>query len=98
VGGLEPGIVIRRFMCLEFSKVTTPGLDSLYDLYSFQVIPPLGKVLAGDWESYQYLVESIRQFPDQAAFAAMIRRAGFSFVEYENLTFGVAAIHSGFKL
>jgi len=92
---LKPG---GRFMCLEFSKVTTPGLDSLYDLYSFQVIPPMGKVLAGDWDSYQYLVESIRQFPDQETFSDMIRRAGFRFVDYENLTFGVAAIHSGFKL
>lgn len=92
---LKPG---GRFMCLEFSKVTTPGLDSLYDFYSFQVIPPMGKVLAGDWDSYQYLVESIRQFPDQETFADMIRTAGFRFVDYENLTFGVAAIHSGFKL
>lgn len=92
---LKPG---GRFMCLEFSAVTTPGLDSLYDLYSFQVIPPMGKVLTGDWDSYQYLVESIRQFPDQETFADMIRTAGFRFVGYENLTFGVAAIHSGFKL
>ena len=79
-------------------QVTTPGLDALYDFYSFQVIPPMGKVIAGDWSSYQYLVESIRQFPDQESFAKMIREAGFRFVEYENLTFGVAAIHSGFKL
>jgi len=92
---LKPG---GRFMCLEFSAVTTPGLDSLYDLYSFQVIPPMGKILTGDWDSYQYLVESIRQFPDQETFADMIRTAGFRFVDYENLTFGVAAIHSGFKL
>lgn len=92
---LRPG---GRFMCLEFSKVSTPGLDALYDFYSFQVIPPLGKVIAGDWDSYQYLVESIRQFPDQETFAKMIRKAGFRFVDYENLSFGVAAIHSGFKL
>jgi len=92
---LKPG---GRFMCLEFSKVTTPGLDVLYEAYSFQVIPPLGKVLAGDWDSYQYLVESIRQFPDQETFEQMIRTAGFRCVSHENLTFGVAAIHSGFKL
>jgi len=92
---LKPG---GRFMCLEFSKVTVPGLDSLYDFYSFQVIPPMGKVIAGDWDSYQYLVESIRQFPDQETFKKMIKNAGFRFVSYENLTFGVAAIHSGFKI
>jgi len=92
---LRPG---GRFLCLEFSKVQTPGLDALYDFYSFQVIPPMGKVIAGDWDSYQYLVESIRQFPDQETFARMIRDANFRFVEYENLSCGVAAIHSGFKL
>lgn len=92
---LKPG---GRFMCLEFSKVTTPCLDSLYDFYSFEIIPPMGKILAGDWNSYQYLVESIRQFPDQDTFADMIRQSGFRFVQYENLTFGVAAIHSGYKL
>jgi len=92
---LRPG---GRFMCLEFSKVKPQELESLYDLYSFQVIPPMGKILAGDWDSYQYLVESIRKFPDQETFAGMIREAGFSFVKHEDLTLGVAAIHSGFKL
>jgi len=92
---LKPG---GRFMCLEFSKVTVPGLDILYDVYSFQVIPPLGKVLAGDWDSYQYLVESIRQFPDQQTFEQLIKNAGFRCVTHENLTGGVAAVHSGFKL
>eukprot|EP00088_Acartia_fossae_P011465 TRINITY_DN1582_c0_g1_i16.p1 TRINITY_DN1582_c0_g1~~TRINITY_DN1582_c0_g1_i16.p1 ORF type:complete len:297 (+),score=20.03 TRINITY_DN1582_c0_g1_i16:31-921(+) len=92
---LKPG---GRFMCLEFSKVKPQELESLYDLYSFQVIPPMGKILAGDWDSYQYLVESIRKFPDQDTFAEMIREAGFSFVTYEDYTFGVAAVHSGFKL
>jgi len=92
---LKPG---GRFMCLEFSKVQPQELETLYDLYSFQVIPPMGKILAGDWESYQYLVESIRKFPDQETFAEMIRSAGFGFVKYENFTFGVAALHSGFKL
>ncbi|PVD31416.1 hypothetical protein C0Q70_06828 [Pomacea canaliculata] len=87
-----------RFMCLEFSQVTNPVLRSLYDSYSFQVIPVMGQVIANDWKSYQYLVESIRQFPNQEGFAAMIRNSGFRMVTYENLTFGVAAIHSGFKL
>lgn len=82
---LKPG---GRFCCLEFSKVTTPGLDSVYDFYSFQIIPPLGKVIAGDWDSYQYLVESIRKFPSQEDYVKMIKRAGFRFVTYENLTFG----------
>lgn len=92
---LKPG---GRFMCLEFSKVRPQELEALYDLYSFQVIPPMGKLLAGDWDSYQYLVESIRKFPDQETFAGMIKEAGFRFVTYEDLTFGVSAIHSGFKL
>ena len=74
------------------------ALANLYDLYSFQVIPPMGKVLAGDWDSYQYLVESIRKFPDQETFSQMIREAGFRAVTFQNLTFGVSAIHSGFKL
>ncbi|KAK7487932.1 hypothetical protein BaRGS_00020833 [Batillaria attramentaria] len=87
-----------RFMCLEFSQVTNPVLRSVYDSYSFQVIPVMGQVIAKDWKSYQYLVESIRQFPDQEEFADMIRSSGFRMVTYENLTFGVAAIHSGFKL
>ena len=76
---LRPG---GRFLCLEFSKVRVPGLATLYDLYSFQVIPPVGHVIAGDWSSYQYLVESIRQFPDQDTFASMIRDAGFGFVKF----------------
>ncbi|XP_023348245.1 uncharacterized protein LOC111716962 [Eurytemora carolleeae] len=92
---LKPG---GRFMCLEFSKVTPPELESLYDFYSFQVIPPMGKLLAGDWDSYQYLVESIRKFPDQEKFAGMLKNAGFRFVKYENYSFGVAAVHSGYKL
>ncbi|XP_038059875.1 2-methoxy-6-polyprenyl-1,4-benzoquinol methylase, mitochondrial-like [Patiria miniata] len=92
---LVPG---GRFMCLEFSQVSNPLLRSLYDSYSFQVIPVLGQVIASDWKSYQYLVESIRQFPNQEEFAAMIRDAGFSMVTYENLSVGIAAVHSGFKL
>lgn len=87
-----------RFMCLEFSQVDVPVLDRLYDLHSFEVIPRLGQAVAGDRESYQYLVESIRKFPNQERFADMIRTAGFERVSYRNLTGGVAAIHSGWKL
>ncbi|KAJ3580609.1 hypothetical protein NHX12_034307 [Muraenolepis orangiensis] len=92
---LKPG---GRFLCLEFSKVTNPALARLYDAYSFQMIPVLGEVIAGDWKSYQYLVESIRKFPDQEDFKGMIEDAGFHHVKYYNLTGGVVAIHSGFKL
>ncbi|KAM3610806.1 uncharacterized protein V6R79_009099 [Siganus canaliculatus] len=92
---LKPG---GRFMCLEFSKVTNPLLARLYDAYSFQMIPVLGEVIAGDWKSYQYLVESIRKFPDQEEFKGMIEDAGFYSVKYYNLTGGVVALHSGFKL
>ncbi|RUS80000.1 hypothetical protein EGW08_012234, partial [Elysia chlorotica] len=92
---LKPG---GRFMCLEFSQVKNPLLRSAYDAYSFQVIPVMGQLIAGDWHSYQYLVESIRQFPNQEDFAAMIKSAGFRMVTFQNLTFGVAAIHSGYKI
>jgi demethylmenaquinone methyltransferase/2-methoxy-6-polyprenyl-1,4-benzoquinol methylase len=92
---LRPG---GRLMVLEFSQLPNPMLQKAYDLYSFNVIPRMGQVIAGDSESYQYLVESIRQFPDQDRFAAMIREAGFDNVKYRNLTFGVAALHSGWKL
>ncbi|XP_061528599.1 2-methoxy-6-polyprenyl-1,4-benzoquinol methylase, mitochondrial isoform X2 [Phycodurus eques] len=92
---LKPG---GRFMCLEFSKVTNPVLARLYDAYSFQVIPVLGEVIAGDWKSYQYLVESIRKFPAQEEFKEMMEDAGFSCVHYHNLTGGVVSLHSGFKL
>ncbi len=87
-----------RFMCLEFSEVQVPILDRLYDFHSFEVIPRLGKLTAGAAEPYQYLVESIRKFPKQEAFATMIRTAGFERVSYRNLTGGVAAIHSGWKI
>ena len=87
-----------RFLCLEFSQVQVPILDTLYDLHSFHVIPRLGQLTAGAAEPYQYLVESIRKFPDQEKFAAMIRAAGFERVSYRNLTGGVAAIHSGWKI
>lgn len=92
---LRPG---GRFMCLEFSHVKNPLLKWAYDTYSFQVIPPLGEVVAGDWKSYQYLVESIRKFPTQDEFKNMIEEAGFRSVRYENLSFGVVSIHSGYKI
>ena len=92
---LKPG---GRLMVLEFSQIPVTGLQKLYDLYSFNIIPRMGKVIANDSDSYQYLVESIRKFPDQERFAAMIRDAGFEQVNYRNLTMGVAALHSGWKL
>jgi len=92
---LKPG---GRFLCLEFSQVTVAGMDRLYDAYSFAVIPRMGKIVANDRDSYQYLVESIRRFPDQDSFAGMIRAAGFGQVKYRNMTAGVAALHSGWKL
>lgn len=92
---LRPG---GRFFCLEFSHPITEGLQRLYDAYSFTMIPWLGEVVANDRDSYQYLIESIRRFPAQEAFAAMIAEAGFSRVKYENLTGGVAAIHSGWRI
>jgi len=92
---LRPG---GRFMCLEFSHVTLPGLREAYEAYSFAVIPAMGAAVAGDRASYQYLVESIRNFPTQERFADMIADAGFAGVDYTNFTFGVAAVHSGYKL
>ena len=92
---LKPG---GRFLCLEFSHPVTEGMQKLYDAYSFNVIPKLGEVVAGDRGSYQYLVESIRRFPAQGAFAARIERAGFARVAYENLSFGIAALHSGWRI
>ncbi|WP_134498555.1 bifunctional demethylmenaquinone methyltransferase/2-methoxy-6-polyprenyl-1,4-benzoquinol methylase UbiE [Microvirga pakistanensis] len=92
---LKPG---GRFLCLEFSKVDVPLLDRIYDAYSFNVIPRMGQMVTGDAESYQYLVESIRRFPPPAAFARMIEDAGFRRVTYRQLTAGVVAIHSGWKI
>lgn len=92
---LKPG---GRFLCLEFSRVAAPGLDRLYDLYSFSVLPRLGEIVAGDGASYRYLVESIRRFPPQRAFAKMIEGAGFGQIKVRNLSGGIAAIHSGWKL
>ena len=89
---LKPG---GRFLCLEFSRPVTEALQKAYDAYSFRVIPEVGARVAGDRAAYQYLVESIRRFPDQRRFAAMIGEAGFSRVDYTNFTGGVAALHSG---
>src|SRR5208283_1953472 len=87
-----------RFLCLEFSAVNVPGLDTLYDAYSFNVIPELGRVVAGDAESYRYLVESIRRFPKPQPFADMLRTAGFARVSYLLMTVGIVALHSGWRL
>src|ERR1700731_4125103 len=92
---LRPG---SRFLCLEFSTVDVPGLDRLYDLFSFKVIPPLGRAVTGDAQSYQYLVESIRKFPRPNAFAEMIRTAGFSRVGWQSFSGGIVALHSGWRL
>ena len=92
---LKPG---GRFLCLEFSAVETPLLDTLYDAYSVHAIPALGALVAGDGASYRYLVESIRRFPDQKSFMGMVENAGFERVRYRNLTGGIAAIHSGWRL
>ena len=87
-----------RFLCLEFSCCDVPVLDRLYDFHSFEVIPRLGALAAGAAEPYRYLVESIRAFPDQRRFAGMIGKAGFQRVSFRNLTGGIAAIHSGWRL
>ena len=92
---LKPG---GRFFCLEFSRVEAPLLRRVYDLYSFAVLPRLGAMVANDRDAYQYLVESIRRFPAQAELAAMMRAAGFEQVRWRNLSAGIAAIHSGWRL
>jgi len=92
---LKPG---GRLLCLEFSTVDVPGLDRIYDLFSFKVIPPLGRMITGDADSYQYLVESIRKFPRPGAFAEMIGEAGFSRATWQSLSGGIVALHSGWRL
>ncbi|MCB1337759.1 MAG: bifunctional demethylmenaquinone methyltransferase/2-methoxy-6-polyprenyl-1,4-benzoquinol methylase UbiE [Maritimibacter sp.] len=92
---LRPG---GRLMVLEFGQIPNDLMQKVYDLYSFQIIPRLGQAIANDRDSYQYLVESIRKFPDQESFAGMIRSAGFAQVKYRNLSLGIAALHSGWKL
>lgn len=91
---LKPG---GKFACLEFSNVNNKCLKQMYDWYSFNIIPLIGEKVAGDKASYQYLVESIRQFPKAENFKIMLEQAGFDFVEYRKLSFGVVAIHTGFK-
>lgn len=92
---LRPG---GRLMVLEFSQLPNEGLQKLYDLYSFNVIPRMGQAIANDYDSYQYLVESIRNFPDQETFLNMVRTAGFENAKYRNLSMGIAALHSGWKI
>ena len=92
---LRPG---GRFACLEFSTVDVPGLDALYEFYSFNVIPALGRAVTGEAEPYRYLVESIRRFPKPQAFAEQIAAAGFRRVGFRVLTGGVVALHSGWRL
>ena len=87
-----------RFLCLEFSQVKAESLSKLYDMYSRHLIPRMGQMVAGDAASYQYLIESIRQFPSQEAFLAKIRATGFGNASYRNMTGGVVALHSGWKL
>eukprot|EP00922_Rhytidocystis_sp_ex-Travisia-forbesii_P040229 GHVS01059859.1.p1 GENE.GHVS01059859.1~~GHVS01059859.1.p1 ORF type:complete len:202 (+),score=12.94 GHVS01059859.1:592-1197(+) len=92
---LKPG---GRFLCLEFSKVENTFLSTAYDCFSFNLIPLMGQLVANDRSSYQYLVESIRKFPDQLTFSSMLVKAGFECVTFSNLTGGIVAIHSGFRL
>ena len=92
---LKPG---GRFLCLEFSRPTASAVRAAYDAWSFKAIPSIGKAVTGDRDSYQYLVESIRRFPDQKAFAAMIAEAGFSRVGFTNYSGGVAALHHGWAV
>ncbi len=92
---LRPG---GRLMVLEFSQIPNEMMQKVYDLYSFNVIPRMGQAIAGDRDSYQYLVESIRNFPDQETFLGMVRAAGFGNAKYRNLSLGIAALHSGWKI
>ncbi|MFV9875502.1 MAG: bifunctional demethylmenaquinone methyltransferase/2-methoxy-6-polyprenyl-1,4-benzoquinol methylase UbiE [Rickettsiales endosymbiont of Dermacentor nuttalli] len=92
---LKPG---GKFVCLEFSAVNNKLLSSLYDYYSFNIIPLYGKIFAQNQDAYQYLVESIRNFPNQQTFASMIKEAGFQFVNYHNLNHGITALHYGYRI
>ncbi len=92
---LRPG---GRLMVLEFSQIPNPAMQWAYDLYSFNLIPLMGQLIANDRDSYQYLVESIRKFPDQDMFLNMVRSVGFENAKYRNLTAGVACLHSGWKI
>ncbi len=92
---LKPG---GRFFCLEFSRIVLPALARLYDLYSFQILPRIGALVAGDRDAYQYLVESIRRFPSQTELVGRIEAAGLERARYRNLSGGIAAIHSAWRL
>jgi demethylmenaquinone methyltransferase/2-methoxy-6-polyprenyl-1,4-benzoquinol methylase len=92
---LRPG---GRLMVLEFSQIPNEMMQKVYDLYSFNVIPAMGQLIANDRDSYQYLVESIRRFPDQETFLGMVEAAGFEQAKYRNLSMGIACLHSGWKL
>ncbi len=92
---LKPG---GRLMVLEFSQIPNDMLQWLYDRYSFNFIPTMGQIIANDRDSYQYLVESIRKFPDQDTFLEMVRSAGFENAKYRNMTMGIACLHSGWKI
>lgn len=92
---LRPG---GRLMVLEFSQLPNPMMQKAYDLYSFNVIPNMGKLIADDRGSYQYLVESIRKFPDQDTFLGMVKQAGFEQASYRNMSMGIACLHSGWKI
>jgi demethylmenaquinone methyltransferase/2-methoxy-6-polyprenyl-1,4-benzoquinol methylase len=92
---LKPG---GRLMVLEFSQIPNNAMQWVYDRYSFNVIPRMGQMIANDFDSYQYLVESIRKFPDQDTFLGMVRKAGFGNAKYRNLSMGIAALHSGWKI
>ena len=92
---LKPG---GRFFCLEFSRITAPMLERLYERYSFDIVPQIGRMVVGDGEPYRYLVESIRQFPDQEALAAIMTEAGLEQVTRRNLSGGIAAVHAGWRL
>ncbi len=92
---LKPG---GHFLCLEFSQVVLPVLKQIYDTYSLNVLPWLGKMVADDEEAYRYLVESIRRFPDQGKFTTMITDAGFKHANYQNLSGGIATIHSAWRI
>ncbi len=91
---LRPG---GQFLCLEFSRPVLPLLDVIYDAYSFNVIPPMGEWVTGDRDSYQYLVESIRRFPDQQRFARLMEAAGLELVRWENMSGGIVALHRGYR-
>ena len=92
---LKPG---GRFLCLEFSRVEAPGLDAIYERYSFSILPKIGEWVAKDGDAYRYLAESIRRFPAQKPFATMIEKAGLSRVKVRNLTGGIAAMHSAWRI